>query len=89
MSEYSRSSGFPATERPALHPFEQFERLAVASALKKMAELRVDLQRKTLFQPLDSFRDDSESFGVPLRITPALFIANDGEAFAEGGGEGG
>jgi hypothetical protein len=52
-----------------------------------MAELRVDLRWERLFQAVDFFRDFAESFGVAIGIAPALFVSNDGEAFAESGGE--
>jgi hypothetical protein len=67
--------------------FEEFERLGVAAALKEVAELRVDLAREGLFEAVDFFGDFAEAGGVAVGIAAACFVADDGEAFAEGGGE--
>jgi len=52
-----------------------------------MPELRIDLRREKLFQPLDFFGDFAEARGVPLGIAPTLFITDNGEPLPEGGGE--
>lgn len=54
-----------------------------------MAELRINLRRQRSFEPLDLFRNLAQALGVAIWIGAAFFIADDGEAFAESGGEGG
>jgi hypothetical protein len=70
-------------------PFEQLEGFGVAAALEEMAQLGIDRRREELFEPIDFFGDFAEARGVMLRIAAAVFVADDGEAFAEGGGESG
>jgi hypothetical protein len=52
-----------------------------------MAQLRVDLGRETLLEIRDPFRNLAQTLQVAVRLTPALFVSNDGESFAESGGE--
>ena len=52
-----------------------------------MAQLRIDSSGQRLFQAFDSFRDDAKPIGMPLRIGSTLFVTDDREAFAKGGGE--
>jgi len=57
--------------------------------LKEVAELGIDSGWKGFFKALNLFGDVAEKGGVLLGVAPALFVSNDGEAFPEGGGEGG
>jgi hypothetical protein len=66
---------------------QQLERFGIAAALEKMAELRVDLRREGLFEAVDFFGDFAEADGVVLGVAAAGLVGNDGEAFAESGGE--
>jgi hypothetical protein len=68
---------------------QQFERFGVAAALEEMAELGIDGRRELLFELLDPFGDGFQAFGMAGGIAAAGFVGDDGEAFAEGGGEGG
>ena len=52
-----------------------------------MAELRINLRRQGLFKALDLFGNLVQALGVPFGLAAAFFIADDGEAFAESGGE--
>ena len=52
-----------------------------------MAELGIDLRRQGLFEALDLFGNFAQAFGVAIGIGAALLVADDGEAFAESGGE--
>jgi hypothetical protein len=55
--------------------------------LEEVAELWVDFGGQRLFEPVDFLGDFAEPGRVMLRIAAAVFVADDGEAFAEGGGE--
>jgi hypothetical protein len=57
--------------------------------LEEVAELWVDFGGQGMFEVVDFFGDFAEARGVMLRIAAAVFVADDGEAFAEGGGESG
>ena len=52
-----------------------------------MAQLGIDSTRQRSFQAFDSFRDYAKPFGVLLRITSTLFVTDDRETFAKGGGK--
>jgi hypothetical protein len=52
-----------------------------------MAELRINLRRQGLFEPFDLFGNVAQAFGVAIWVGTALLVADDGEAFAESGGE--
>ena len=75
---------FGTGQRPSL---QELQRFAVAAALQEMAELGVDLGREGLFEALDFFVDFAEADGVAIRVAAAFVVGDDGEAFAEGGGE--
>ena len=60
---------------------------AVAAALEKMAELGVDLGGERLLEAVDFFGDFAEAPRVAIRVAAAFVVGDDGEAFAEGGGE--
>jgi hypothetical protein len=55
--------------------------------VEKMAELRVDLRRKGLFEAVYFFGDFAETRCVPVGVAAAVVVGDDGEAFAKGGGE--
>lgn len=52
-----------------------------------MAKFGVDLGREGSFEALDFFGDFAEAGGVAIGVAAAGLIADNGEAFAEGGGE--
>jgi hypothetical protein len=52
-----------------------------------MAEPGIDLRREGLLEVLDFFGDFAEADRVAIGIAAALFVSDDGEALAEGGGE--
>ena len=52
-----------------------------------MAELRIDLSRQRSFEPIDFFGDLTETLCVAIDVAAALFVGNDGEAFAKSGGK--
>ena len=52
-----------------------------------MAKLGIDLWWQGLFEALDFFGDLAEAARVTLGVAAALIVGNDGEPFAEGGGE--
>jgi hypothetical protein len=52
-----------------------------------MAQLRVDTRRKTSLELRDPFRNLTQTLRVAGRLSPALFVSNDGQAFAKRGGE--
>jgi hypothetical protein len=52
-----------------------------------MAELRIDLRWQRFFEEVDFLGNFPKAFGVLVRIAAAVFVADDGEAFAEGGRE--
>jgi hypothetical protein len=70
-----------------LQTLQQFERFRVAAPLEEVAELWVDFGGQRLLEPVDFFGDFAEAHGVMLRIAAAVFVADDGEAFAKGGRE--
>ena len=55
--------------------------------MEEMAEFGIDLWREGLFEALDLFGDIAEPAGVVVWVGAALLVADDGEAFAESGGE--
>jgi hypothetical protein len=59
----------------------------VTAALEEVAEFRINLRRQAVFEALDLFGNFAQAFGVAIWIGAALLVADDGEAFAEGGGE--
>jgi hypothetical protein len=52
-----------------------------------MAELWVDLRREGLFESVESLGDSAEARDVSIRVGATFLVADDGEAFAESGGE--
>jgi hypothetical protein len=66
---------------------QQLKCFVVAAALEEMAQFRIDLRRQGLFEALDLFGDFAKTLGVAIWIGAALLVADDSEAFAEGGGE--
>jgi hypothetical protein len=52
-----------------------------------MAELRVNFWRQGSLEAPDLFRDFAKPFGVAVWIAATFLVADDGEAFAESGGE--
>jgi len=55
--------------------------------MEEVAEFRIDLRREGLLEAFDFFGDVTEPVGVAFGLTAAFFVADDGKAFAEGGGE--
>lgn len=52
-----------------------------------MPKLWICFRGQRMFQPFDPLRHVTQAFGVALRIAATGFVGDDGEAFAESGGE--
>ena len=52
-----------------------------------MTELRLNLRWQGSLEMLEFFGDYAKAVGVALGVAAAFFVGDDGEAFAEDGGE--
>jgi hypothetical protein len=67
--------------------FEELERFAVAAAVEKVPQLRIDRRRQAVLDFFEALGNYPEPFHVPGGIAAAFFVAHNGHALAQGRGQ--